>query len=1019
MRLALRSALLLLALLPLPAAADTGSPAAMVAPEVRIGSHPGFGRVVFDFPHHVDYTISRDGDRVLLRFAEPTVIGDPGGVPRNVAAIVAHGDTVEITVVPGAQLHPARLGDRVVLDVIDPAAPRRADPRPGPAKIGQAAAQPQATPQAAAKTVGSPVENPAPPVAARPSASPAGIATHVASLHRSPIPPDRERVPAPPETARTPPAAPPPASPATPPDIASPVIAAPVGAPPAATPDAPASTPAPATPAAVPAQTGPANGAMALAARLIVQPPGIPGSAVFLPLAAETGAAAFRRGDTAIAVFGERRPLDLGALHDDPGFGGAAIQLLPAATLLTMKLPPATELRLTRVIGGWTLAVGPTGAPVRPITAAAAGPALKFAADGAAQVVVVPDPETGENLLVGTQLRPGQGIGVSRHAAQFTLDPSWQGVVVEPLSDQVSLHGLPDGFLLSSGGAPLELSATQDEVDAAVAASRFTRRYDFPNLPATALLHRLQQQVLAAADAPVQSRAEPRRGAAQVMVALGMGAEAQSLLQLAAQEDPGAGGPDLAGLAAIGALLSGRIGESQAIDDPALTGTDEVALWRAVRAAKLHEGAPAAAAVFANTLPLILSYPAALRSRILPLAAETMASGGAAAAAQLLVASRPDDPTLAYARGLLLAGKGDTAGALTVFDALAQGRDQFDSARAAEQGVELRLAAGRFTPAQAADALEKQFMAWRGDDRELRLRFRVVDLRTHAGQFRPALALLRETQAGWPDQGPAIRARMGDVFTALLQQGDPNAISPLDLVSLADDNADVLPDGAAGEKLAGLLADKLAALDLPRRAAPVLQKLAQASSGAARAAYGARLAEMQLRDGNADAARQALDASRADGLAPELATRRALLEARTLAQQGKSAEATALLAGLDDPGADELRADIAEGAKDWHAAETALRALAARRLPPDGELDDAQQSLLLRLAGAASQAGDVAALAGLRQHEGPRMQRGKLNNMFRLLTEAPVKSVADLPRAAAEASLASAVPAGLQALRTP
>ena len=758
---------------------------------------------------------------------------------------------------------------------------------------------------------------------------------------------------------------------------------------------------------------------MKLVARLAVLPPGVPGSSAFLPLGPQSGAAVFRRGQTGVVVFDERTPLDLAGLHGDPILGKAAIQLLPAATMLTVKLPPAHELRLTRVAGGWLLTASPAVTPPRPISPKVDGANLKFPADAAAQVVAVPDPETGENLLVGTQRKSGQGIGVVRHAPQFVLDPSWQGVVVDPLSDRVTMRSEPEGFVLSAGDKPLELSAEPSAVQAAADAARLTRRYDFPDLPVEALMRRMQDQMVAAAAAPQQARAEPRRRAAEAMVALGMGPEAQSLLQLAVEDDPQAAGPDVSGLGAIAALVGGRTAESAAIDDPALTGTDEVALWRAMRAARLHEGAPEAAAVFANTLPLILSYPAALRSRLLPLAAETMALGGAAPAAQKLVASRPDDPTLAYARALLLAEKGDTDGALAVFDALAIGRDQFDSARATEQAIELRLKSGKTTPAQAADRLEKQFLAWRGDDRELRLRLRVVDLRTSAGQFRPALALLRETAASWPDQRDAMRARMGDVLSALLQNSDANTISPLDLVALAGDNADVLPTGAAGEKLAALLADKLAALDLPRRAAPVLQKLMQASSGAARATYGARLAEVQLRDGDPDAAHKALADSLADGLAPDLVIRRTLLEARILATQGKPADATTLLAGVDDPAADELRADIAESGKNWSGAETALRSLVARRVPAAGDLGDTQQSLVLRYASAASQAADVAALRDLREQQGPRMQGGKLGSMFKLLTADAVKSVADLQRAAAEASLVRAVPAGLQALRAP
>ena len=78
----------------------------------------------------------------------------------------------------------------------------------------------------------------------------------------------------------------------------------------------------------------------------------------------------------------------------------------------------------------------------------------------------------------------------------------------------------------------------------------------------------------------------------------------------------------------MAALVADRPDEAQALLDPALDGTDEIALWRAVLAAERQAGSPQAAAVFAATLPLILSYPAGLRERLLPLAAETMAAGG-------------------------------------------------------------------------------------------------------------------------------------------------------------------------------------------------------------------------------------------------------------------------------------------------------------------------------------------------------------------------------------------------------
>ena len=95
----------------------------------------------------------------------------------------------------------------------------------------------------------------------------------------------------------------------------------------------------------------------------------------------------------------------------------------------------------------------------------------------------------------------------------------------------------------------------------------------------------------------------------------------------------------------------------------------------------------------------------------------------------------------------------------------------------------------------------------------------------------------------------------------------------------------------------------------------------------------------------------------------------------------------------------------------------ALAAYVARIVPPEGKLNDVQRRALLRLATAAARAGDDAALAALREHEGPRMDAGPLADMFRLLTADQVRSTADLKRAGQEAALAGRLPGQLKALQ--
>ena len=255
-----------------------------------------------------------------------------------------------------------------------------------------------------------------------------------------------------------------------------------------------------------------------------------------------------------------------------------------------------------------------------------------------------------------------------------------------------------------------------------------------------------------------------------------------------------------------------------------------------MKAAQLQEGSSSAAKVFAATAPLALAYPQALRARLLPLMAETMILGGEAKAAESLMAKLAEDPELALARALLLESRHEEEPALAAYDSLAAGRDRLIRVRAARRALELRLATGRIDAGQAAAAMERLLYAWRGDQREFEMRLRLAALQADAGAWRPALASLRETEPLFPDRQEEIRAHLQQVFAALLQDRNADKLPPLDLVALVGDNADLVPDGEAGETLAARLADRLMALDLPRRAGPVLEKLMSgAPAGSARA----------------------------------------------------------------------------------------------------------------------------------------------------------------------------------------
>ena len=710
---------------------------------------------------------------------------------------------------------------------------------------------------------------------------------------------------------------------------------------------------------------------MALAVTRATLAPGTPGAAVTVPFDRGVGLAAYRRGSVATVVFDQRKPIDVAPLHGDAVFAGAEVQELSAATVLRFTLPPDAEIRPSRVASGWRIWVGsPAAAQLAPIGTTVDGARMTLTAAGAGAVVVVPDAETGSNLLVGTQAAPGQSIPVIRHAAEFSLLQTWQGVVVEPLSDRLALRVSDNGFVLSSGsaGAGLALSVA-GTADAALAnAAALTRRFDFAALPRPMLLRRLQAATAGAAEQPPLARLKPRFEAAQTMISLGLAAEAQALLLLAVQDDPRAAqDPGVAGLTAIAALLAGRVTESVAIEDPALGNSDEMRLWRAARTATLEEGSPAAAAQFAATLPLLLAYPEALRARLLPLAGETMVLGGQAATAATLLAAEKDNAALGLARAMLLAVHADTAGALAAYDALGSGDDQLVAVRARLRAIELRLASGEIRPAAAAVAEERMLYAWRGDERERALRLRIAELRVGGGEWRQALTLLRESDKLFGPADPRFGAALRDTFARLIHDNTAEQLAPVELVELAQENADLLPDGPAGEAMVGRLADKLEALDLPRQADPVLERLIRAAPAvAAKGEFGARLAALRLENGNAAGSLAALSSSTGTGLSDSLSAQRTLIAARATLALGKPSEAMTLLAPLTSAAADEARATIAEKMPDWPTAEAAMLRVVAASVPAEGTLTSAQQQAVLRLTGDTSQAGDEAGLTSLR-----------------------------------------------------
>gem|GEM_PF-710673 len=906
--------------------------------------------------------------------------------------------------------------------------PQAEAPPRGPAghqapPASQAPARPASDPQADAPPRGPAGRQapPAPQAAARPASEPpaeAALPRGPASRRQAPPAPQPAAQPAAEPPAQAAPRGPagrrqvaiaPPQSPAAPPG-------SPAGQPAASAQAEPRPAPAPAPPAAPnppPAAAAVLAPPQAPAIRLL---PGQGGPAILIPAEAGTGAALFRRGDTVLFVLDVRQEFDLAALRGDPVFAGLEAGIAGEASVLRLRLAPPALLLARREAAGWVLEAS-REAPPSPralVPELDPGPPMRLWMHAAqpGRVVALTDPETDLPLLVGTLREAGQAVRLARRQPEFDLLPTQLGLALLARDDRLAMRALPDRFVLhAAGNASLRLSAVPSRAVSAEAAA-MSRVMDLPLLAASALQERLRGQQAAIAAAGPLARGPLRRDAAESLLALGLPQEAQAMATLARQEDPRAeADPRLILAQGAAALLAGRLAEARSLEDPRLPASDETALWRGALAAA--RGDAGAAPALAATLPLLLAYPEALRARLLASAAAALLDGGEMVAARQLLAALPEEDSLALARARLAEAEGRTEEALAGYDAVARGRDRLRRARAIRHGIELRLAAGRIEAAEAAAALDAALYAWRGDGEEFSARLRIAELRRQAGDGRGAFALLQETERLFPDRAAALRPALAQGFGAALETAPPTAA-----VALFEAHPQLLPGGAEGDRLIGLLAERLAALDLPDRAAALLRQAAdRAPDAAARARIGARLAGLRLSAGDAAGAVAALDASAAEALAGELALERGLLRARALARTGEMAAAEAVLAPLGPQGA-ALRAELRAEAQDFAGAASAMTEHLQASLPaPPAPLALEQRRALARLAAYAALAGEDRRLAALRAEHGARMQDGPLAEAFALLTADPLRGIADLPRLAAELGLLRGFTARLEALR--
>jgi len=726
---------------------------------------------------------------------------------------------------------------------------------------------------------------------------------------------------------------------------------------------------------------------------------------LMFPFAAPTPAAVFRRADTLWLVFDTATPLDLAALGEDDSnaIKSAQVISLPDGQAVRLKLE---RPRLTSVESEgdtWMLTLGDTvAAPTRPL-----GVARNIAGTARATVTVpfehprrlirIADPDIGDNLLVVAALGPARGFLKTQDFVEFRLVASAQGVVVQPLADDIHVDLVPDKVVL---GRPNGLTLSSLTATAGNAAGFRPVVFDaqlwgFDRQ--SAFTERQYKLIAAAADAGEAKRLTPRLELARFYLSREMFVEAKAVLDIALSEErPTADNPTGLVLRAITRIMLNRPDEAlKELSDPLIGDQYDAPLWRAFAFARQGKWAEARQG-FRNVEATIATLPIELQQLAMKeaLRAAIEIRDFAGAAEQLhefetIGMPRHMQPAVLVLTGRLAQGLGKNLDALKAFRAAAETDDRPAAAQGQLREIALRYGLGDLKRPDVIGELETLTALWRGDETEVEALQMLTRLYTEEGRYRDAFHAMRTALKAHPNSEMTRRIQddAAQTFDSLFLAGKGDAMPAIDALSLFYDFRELTPIGRRGDEMIRRLADRLVSVDLLYQASELLQhQIDNRLQGAARSQVATRLAVIYLMDRKAERALAVLRATRLADLTKELRNLRLLLEARALSDLGRHELALEVITNIEKREAVRLRSDILWAAKRFGESGEQIELLYGERWKNFEPLTDSERADILRAAIGYALSEDAIGLGRLREKYGAKMMEGPDRRAFEIAT---------------------------------
>lgn len=750
---------------------------------------------------------------------------------------------------------------------------------------------------------------------------------------------------------------------------------------PATSPTSSVSADIPTRPMAAAAEEEPAPPPSAVDVPVTVAPGANGGAILSFQWPSATGLAAFKRGNALWLVFGAPAHFSGKSLDAPPLAALGRIEAIDSKYAAGFRLLAPSEANVPAPVlnqsgNTWVIDLTP-GRPAAPAknlpqrreTLAQGGSSLLLQADHPGPALTLPDPLSGDRLLVAPLTQPGLGVAQAAAWPEFKLLPSYQGVAAAPLANNVAMQTLPNGVVITTSPAA---KANETQVSSAPGENAASNQapvqaagiFDLPAWrrggDATFLKDRDELEEAITEASPVR-RNDARLQLAEFLFAHGLVQEATGMLNLISEERSAPlSNKQTLTLAGAAHALNGDLDEAaKLLDNPLVGSSPEASLFRGILASARGDN-EAATKFFSEPLPNLRDYPKPLRTQLGLTIARTLIDGGNPMASQAFAdAMRVDMPDaettdrLNYLDGLRQLKLGKAEEAFKTWEAL--NNSPVDDVKAESQFaiINEKLRTKKMTPAEAVEPLEALRFLSRGGGFEFALLRKLGEVYLEADQPRRGLLTLRQAVTNFASRPESkdVAQEMTDAFRNLYLEGGADRLSPLTAVALYDEFRELTPSGPDGDRMIAGLADRLVKVDLLDGAANLLDtQVKHRLSGIDKARAGARLAAIRLLDNKPELAGQALKNSEVtDALPEDLTMSRRRLQAQADFGQGQTLRALDEIKDDDSLPARWLRADMLWQLQEWPAAADAL-----------GQVMDAEETDIAEQAAAIMAKNDVA-----------------------------------------------------------